>query len=79
MKYRIIKKKINHSYIKVWIKSYVDWMIAESQNNNEDTIKICINYEKWDWDVITTIGKKLNLRNKDIKKYALYRFYKYLI
>ena len=79
MKYRIIKKKIDHSYIKVWIKSYVDWMIAESQNNNENAIKICINYEKWDWNMITTIGKKFNLRNKDIKKYTLYYFYKYLI
>ena len=42
MKYRIIKKKIDYSYIKIWIKSYIDWMIAESQNNNENVIKICL-------------------------------------
>ena len=69
MKYRIIKKKIDHSYLKVWIKNYASWLIAESHNKDENSIKICISYEKWDWDVITTIGKKLNLRSKDIKKY----------
>ena len=80
MKYRIVKKKINHSYLlKLWINSYVDWLIAESKHTDENAIKICIDYEKYNWSIITMLGNKINLRNKDIKKYALYRFYKYLI
>ena len=80
MKYRIVKKKIDYScLLKLWVNSYINWLVAESKNIDENAIKICINYEKWEWNLITKLGNKINLRNKDIKKYALYHFYKYLI